>query len=100
MVSLHRLIVREVANQERGLFLITESSTGPEMYEIHTHTREERNTWLTHLTKAAHRFVCVCVCVCVFMEVCECLDDFLWAGLSEVPGYKPDMATQVIGAHV
>ncbi|XP_028832399.1 rho guanine nucleotide exchange factor 28 [Denticeps clupeoides] len=54
LVFLQRLIVREVANEERGLFLITESSVGPEMYEIHTGTREERNTWLTHLTKAAH----------------------------------------------
>ncbi|XP_072528140.1 uncharacterized protein [Salminus brasiliensis] len=50
VVILKGLIWREIANQERGLFLISsDASVGPEMYEIHTHTREERNTWITLL---------------------------------------------------
>ncbi|MBN3320922.1 ARG28 factor, partial [Atractosteus spatula] len=36
VISLQKLIVREVANEERGMFLISASSAGPEMYEIHT----------------------------------------------------------------
>ncbi|KAL1261027.1 hypothetical protein QQF64_008854 [Cirrhinus molitorella] len=54
VMPLRRLIVREIANQDRGLFLISgDCSGGPEMYEIHTQTREERNTWMTLLRQAA-----------------------------------------------
>ncbi|XP_076838314.1 rho guanine nucleotide exchange factor 28 [Brachyhypopomus gauderio] len=54
VVPLQALIVREIANQERGLFLISsDSGSGPEMYEIHTATREERDVWLTLLQQAA-----------------------------------------------
>ncbi|KAI7801131.1 putative rho guanine nucleotide exchange factor 28-like [Triplophysa rosa] len=54
VMPLQGLIVREIANQERGLFLISsECSAGPEMYEIHTQTREERNTWMSLLRQAA-----------------------------------------------
>ncbi|XDV32016.1 hypothetical protein PO909_002920 [Leuciscus waleckii] len=53
VMPLRRLIVREIANQEKGLFLISgDYSVGPEMYEIHTQTREERNTWMTLLRQA------------------------------------------------
>ncbi len=58
VMPLRRLIVREIANQERGLFLISgDCSVGPEMYEIHTQTREERNMWMTLLRQAADRCV-------------------------------------------
>ncbi|XP_043114140.1 rho guanine nucleotide exchange factor 28 isoform X2 [Puntigrus tetrazona] len=54
VMPLQRIIVREIANQERGLFLISgDCSVGPEMYEIHTQTREERNMWMTLLRQAA-----------------------------------------------
>ncbi|XP_078252739.1 rho guanine nucleotide exchange factor 28 [Rhinoraja longicauda] len=46
VILLQKLIVREVANEERGMFLISASSAGPEMYEIHTSSKEERNTWM------------------------------------------------------
>ncbi|XP_040434932.1 rho guanine nucleotide exchange factor 28 isoform X2 [Falco naumanni] len=52
VISLQRLIVREVANEERGMFLISASSAGPEMYEIHTNSREERNNWMRHIQDA------------------------------------------------
>ncbi|NXY83504.1 ARG28 factor, partial [Alcedo cyanopectus] len=52
IISLQRLIVREVANEERGMFLISASSSGPEMYEVHTNTREERNNWMKHIQEA------------------------------------------------
>ncbi|KAI4889884.1 hypothetical protein NFI96_029462, partial [Prochilodus magdalenae] len=55
VVPLKGLIWREIANQERGLFLISsDPSAGPEMYEIHTNSREERNTWITHLQQTTH----------------------------------------------
>ncbi|KAL7978332.1 hypothetical protein Chor_014871 [Crotalus horridus] len=38
------LIVRDIANQEKGMFLI--SSTPPEMYEVHAASRDDRNTWM------------------------------------------------------
>ncbi|KAB1259636.1 Rho guanine nucleotide exchange factor 18 [Camelus dromedarius] len=52
VVSLQKLIVREVANEEKAMFLISVSQQGPEMYEIHTGSREERNTWMGHIRRA------------------------------------------------
>uniref|UniRef100_A0A3B4FG24 PH domain-containing protein n=1 Tax=Pundamilia nyererei TaxID=303518 RepID=A0A3B4FG24_9CICH len=49
VIPLQKLIVREVANEERGMFLISASSAGPEMYEVHTTSREERNAWMRHI---------------------------------------------------
>lgn len=55
VISLQRLIVREVANEERGMFLISASSAGPEMYEVHTSSKEERNIWMRHIQEAVER---------------------------------------------
>ncbi|CAL8345615.1 unnamed protein product [Lota lota] len=55
VIPLQKLIVREVANEERGMFLISASSVGPEMYEVHTATREERNAWMRHIRHAVER---------------------------------------------
>ncbi|KAM3611270.1 uncharacterized protein V6R79_015797 [Siganus canaliculatus] len=52
VIPLQKLIVREVANEERGMFLISASSVGPEMYEVHTATRDERNAWMRHIRQA------------------------------------------------
>ncbi|XP_052557221.1 rho guanine nucleotide exchange factor 28 isoform X3 [Tympanuchus pallidicinctus] len=52
VISLQKLIVREVANEERGMFLISASSAGPEMYEVHTNSKEERNSWMRHIQDA------------------------------------------------
>uniref|UniRef100_A0AAY4APN0 Rho guanine nucleotide exchange factor (GEF) 28a n=1 Tax=Denticeps clupeoides TaxID=299321 RepID=A0AAY4APN0_9TELE len=51
VISLQKLIVREVANEERGMFLIS-ASVGPEMYEVHTASKEERNTWMRLIREA------------------------------------------------
>uniref|UniRef100_A0A8C9MP41 PH domain-containing protein n=1 Tax=Serinus canaria TaxID=9135 RepID=A0A8C9MP41_SERCA len=55
VISLQKLIVREVANEERGMFLISASSVGPEMYEVHTSSKEERNNWMRHIQEAVER---------------------------------------------
>uniref|UniRef100_G3SSL0 PH domain-containing protein n=1 Tax=Loxodonta africana TaxID=9785 RepID=G3SSL0_LOXAF len=52
VVSLQKLIVREVANEEKAMFLISASLKGPEMYEIYTGSKEERNTWMAHIRRA------------------------------------------------
>ncbi|XP_037554241.1 rho guanine nucleotide exchange factor 18 [Nematolebias whitei] len=52
VISLQKLIVREVAHEEKAMFLICASSNEPEMYEIHTTCKEERNTWMTHIRQA------------------------------------------------
>nr|XP_029495464.1 rho guanine nucleotide exchange factor 28-like [Oncorhynchus nerka] len=52
VIPLQKLIVREVANEERGMFLISASSVGPEMYEVHTFSKEERNAWMRHIRRA------------------------------------------------
>uniref|UniRef100_A0A3B4AFS5 Rho guanine nucleotide exchange factor (GEF) 28a n=1 Tax=Periophthalmus magnuspinnatus TaxID=409849 RepID=A0A3B4AFS5_9GOBI len=52
VIPLQKLIVREVANEERGMFLISASSVGPEMYEVHTISREERNAWMRQIRQA------------------------------------------------
>ncbi|XP_048008758.1 rho guanine nucleotide exchange factor 2 isoform X2 [Megalobrama amblycephala] len=45
VLCLQNLIVRDIANQERGMFLISHS-TPPEMYELHATSKEDRNTWM------------------------------------------------------
>nr|XP_055055601.1 rho guanine nucleotide exchange factor 28 isoform X3 [Misgurnus anguillicaudatus] len=52
VIPLQKLIVREVANEERGMFLISASSPGPEMYEVHAASKEERNAWMRHIREA------------------------------------------------
>nr|XP_046204776.1 A-kinase anchor protein 13-like [Oncorhynchus gorbuscha] len=52
VLSLQKLIVREVANEEKGLFLITAGTEKPEMVEVHTATKEERNTWMQIIQEA------------------------------------------------
>lgn len=48
IISLKRLLVREVAHEDKAMFLINASASGrPEMYEIHTSSREECGTWMT-----------------------------------------------------
>ncbi|XP_060057562.1 rho guanine nucleotide exchange factor 2 isoform X3 [Erinaceus europaeus] len=44
VISLQNLIVRDIANQEKGMFLI--SAAPPEMYEVHTASRDDRSTWM------------------------------------------------------
>uniref|UniRef100_A0A8C0IZS7 Rho guanine nucleotide exchange factor 2 n=1 Tax=Chelonoidis abingdonii TaxID=106734 RepID=A0A8C0IZS7_CHEAB len=44
VISLQNLIVRDIANQEKGMFLI--SAAPPEMYEVHAASRDDRNTWM------------------------------------------------------
>lgn len=55
VIALQKLIVREVANEERGLFLISASAAGPEMYEVHTSSKEERNAWMRLIREAVER---------------------------------------------
>uniref|UniRef100_A0A8C6X9E3 Rho/Rac guanine nucleotide exchange factor 18 n=1 Tax=Naja naja TaxID=35670 RepID=A0A8C6X9E3_NAJNA len=55
VISLQKLIVREVANEERAMFLIIASKKGPEMYEIHTNSKEERNIWITQIRRAVEK---------------------------------------------
>ncbi|XP_053086343.1 rho guanine nucleotide exchange factor 28 isoform X6 [Pangasianodon hypophthalmus] len=52
VISLQKLIVREVANEERGMFLISASSSGPEMYEVHAASKDERNAWMRLIREA------------------------------------------------
>lgn len=52
VISLQKLIVREVANEEKAMFLISTSMKGPEMYEIHTSSKEDRNIWMAHIRQA------------------------------------------------
>uniref|UniRef100_A0A452RXZ7 Rho/Rac guanine nucleotide exchange factor 18 n=1 Tax=Ursus americanus TaxID=9643 RepID=A0A452RXZ7_URSAM len=52
VISLQKLIVREVANEEKAMFLISASLRGPEMYEMYTSSKEERNTWMAHIRRA------------------------------------------------
>ncbi|XP_057209959.1 rho guanine nucleotide exchange factor 1a isoform X1 [Triplophysa rosa] len=46
VVSLQNLLVRNIANQERGLFLISSESSPPEMYELYAASKDDRNTWM------------------------------------------------------
>ncbi|XP_060784480.1 A-kinase anchor protein 13 isoform X2 [Neoarius graeffei] len=52
VISLQNLIVREVANEERGLFFITAGIEKPEMVEVHASSKDERNTWMQLIQNA------------------------------------------------
>ncbi|XP_067351168.1 A-kinase anchor protein 13 isoform X2 [Channa argus] len=52
VLSLQKLIVREVANEERGLFLITTGIEKPEMMEVLASSKDERNTWMQLIQEA------------------------------------------------
>ncbi|XP_053906813.1 rho guanine nucleotide exchange factor 2 isoform X2 [Cuculus canorus] len=54
VISLQNLIVRDIANQEKGMFLI--SAAPPEMYEVHAASRDDRNNWM----KVIQQTVSVC----------------------------------------
>ncbi|KAJ1085558.1 hypothetical protein NDU88_005688 [Pleurodeles waltl] len=54
VISLQKLIVREVANEEKAMFLISASSVA-EMYEIYTSSKEERNLWMGLIRGAVER---------------------------------------------
>lgn len=53
VISLQRLIVRDVAHDDRAMFLISAcTSAMPEMYEIHTSSKEERIMWTALIRQA------------------------------------------------
>uniref|UniRef100_A0A3P8WWZ2 Rho/Rac guanine nucleotide exchange factor 2 n=1 Tax=Cynoglossus semilaevis TaxID=244447 RepID=A0A3P8WWZ2_CYNSE len=52
VVSLTNLIVRDIANQERGMYLIS-AATPPVMYELYASTKDDRRSWMTRIQKAA-----------------------------------------------
>uniref|UniRef100_A0A665WAH1 Rho guanine nucleotide exchange factor 2-like n=1 Tax=Echeneis naucrates TaxID=173247 RepID=A0A665WAH1_ECHNA len=54
VLSLENLIVRDIANQERGMFLISDSSP-PEMYEFHASSREDKNVWIRHIQRTVNK---------------------------------------------
>ncbi|XP_072561648.1 rho guanine nucleotide exchange factor 2-like isoform X1 [Paramormyrops kingsleyae] len=51
ILALRNLIVRDIANQERGMFLISDAAP-PEMYELHASSRDDRNTWMRLIQQA------------------------------------------------
>lgn len=56
VIFLQRLIVREVAHEDKAMFLICACpNTMPEMYEIHTGSKEERITWTALIRQATEQ---------------------------------------------
>lgn len=56
VISLQRLIVREVAHEDKAMYLICACTTSmPEMYEIHTGSTEERMTWTALIREAVNQ---------------------------------------------
>ncbi|CAM9987904.1 unnamed protein product [Lampetra fluviatilis] len=52
-VPLRGLFVREIANDERGLFLLYDSEQGPHMYEVRLASRDARDSWRERIRQAA-----------------------------------------------
>ncbi|XP_015269071.1 PREDICTED: rho guanine nucleotide exchange factor 28 [Gekko japonicus] len=115
VIALQKLIVREVANEERGMFLISASSTGPEMYEIHTSSKEERTHWMRQIQEAVEscpeeegktnesdedrriaeaRIAKIQKCQAILsnkdQQICSCLEDKLdiYAKLGDMSGFE------------
>ncbi|XP_038573539.1 rho guanine nucleotide exchange factor 18a isoform X3 [Micropterus salmoides] len=57
VISLQRLIVREVAHEDKAMYLICACTDSmPEMYEIHTGSKEECITWMGQIREAVNRY--------------------------------------------
>lgn len=56
VLSLQDLMVRDIANQERGMFLIIDSAP-PVMYEFHATSKDNKNVWMRHIQQAVNRSV-------------------------------------------
>uniref|UniRef100_A0AAX7V153 Rho guanine nucleotide exchange factor (GEF) 1a n=1 Tax=Astatotilapia calliptera TaxID=8154 RepID=A0AAX7V153_ASTCA len=54
VLSLQNLIVRDIANQERGMYLISDS-TPPEMYEFYAASKDDKNIWIRHVQHAVSK---------------------------------------------
>lgn len=54
VLSLQNLIVRDIANQERGMFLIIDSAP-PVMYEFHATSKDNKNMWMRQIQHAVSR---------------------------------------------
>lgn len=54
VLSLQNLIVRDIANQERGMFLIIDSAP-PVMYEFHATSKDTKNMWMRQIQHAVSR---------------------------------------------
>uniref|UniRef100_A0A3Q3GEE1 Rho guanine nucleotide exchange factor (GEF) 2a n=1 Tax=Labrus bergylta TaxID=56723 RepID=A0A3Q3GEE1_9LABR len=54
VLSLQNLIVRDIANQDRGMFLISDSAP-PEMYEFHAATKDDKNVWIRHIQRTVSK---------------------------------------------
>ncbi|KAI4892485.1 hypothetical protein NFI96_027971, partial [Prochilodus magdalenae] len=61
VLSLQKLIVRDIANQERGMFLISDSNPPepPEMYELHAASKDDRNNWMKTIQEAVRHTLCL-----------------------------------------
>ncbi|KAM8884365.1 rho guanine nucleotide exchange factor 2 [Synchiropus picturatus] len=55
VLSLQNLIVRDIANQERGMYLISDSSP-PEMYEFHAVSKEDKKVWICHILQSVSKY--------------------------------------------
>lgn len=59
MIGLQNLILREVAHEDKAMFLICACTAAPqevyEMYELHAGSREERVAWMGNIRDAINR---------------------------------------------
>uniref|UniRef100_UPI00358F568E rho guanine nucleotide exchange factor 28-like n=1 Tax=Myxine glutinosa TaxID=7769 RepID=UPI00358F568E len=51
VISLHKMLVREVANEERAMFLIS-AAAHAEIYELHSQSKKERIIWMERIRQA------------------------------------------------
>uniref|UniRef100_A0A8C6V158 Rho/rac guanine nucleotide exchange factor (GEF) 18a n=1 Tax=Neogobius melanostomus TaxID=47308 RepID=A0A8C6V158_9GOBI len=55
VISLRAMIVREVALEDRAMYLICSCTSN--MYEIHTASKDERSTWINLIREAVNSFI-------------------------------------------
>ncbi|XP_033837929.1 rho guanine nucleotide exchange factor 18a [Periophthalmus magnuspinnatus] len=55
VISLRGLIVREVALEDRAMYLICSCTSN--MYEIHTSSKDECDSWISHIREAVNSFI-------------------------------------------
>uniref|UniRef100_A0A8C8HVI5 Rho/rac guanine nucleotide exchange factor (GEF) 18a n=1 Tax=Oncorhynchus tshawytscha TaxID=74940 RepID=A0A8C8HVI5_ONCTS len=96
VISLQMLIVREMAHEDKAMFLISASSSMPEMYEIHTSSREDCNAWMSLIRDAVNSCP-VMEEICVFSERLYVKDSQIMQSLTEKLQMFADMVEAVTG---
>uniref|UniRef100_A0A3Q3H2Q6 Rho/rac guanine nucleotide exchange factor (GEF) 18a n=1 Tax=Kryptolebias marmoratus TaxID=37003 RepID=A0A3Q3H2Q6_KRYMA len=98
VIFLQRVIVREVAHEDKGLYIICACTVGMAgMYEIYAGSKEERDKWMTLIREAEMDSVFTASACCCSSDLLRAKDDLLEKCLTEKQEIFDALYKQLIG---